>query len=364
MECIKCKSPLPDGAIYCPMCGKKQTQTKRKAIKRANGTGCITKYDGNRRKPWVVRKGYVYIGSYATKTDAVKALERLTDVKISDRYNLTFEEVYAAWKPEHDRTIGTAGQKSYKMAYNNCPELHGKTFRSLRRSDFQAVITRLEQEGKSKSYCEKMLQLFGQLSEWAVQEDIQQVNHAKFCSIAASQKTEGRVIPPEAIEKIKNSKLPGAKIALILLATGCRPNELFAVDAENCYDAYFIGGSKTEAGKNRVIAVSEIGLVAYQSLRTAAKGHQRLIDGYDGNKEYHNYAKRDFKRLMAEVGLEGYSPYDCRHTFITNATRAGVSPQILRRIVGHSDLSVTDKYYTHTDTEDILNELSQRRIYE
>mgnify|MGYP000464618867 CR=1 FL=1 len=41
MDCIKCKSPLPEGALYCPMCGKKQVQERRKALKRANGTGTV-----------------------------------------------------------------------------------------------------------------------------------------------------------------------------------------------------------------------------------------------------------------------------------------------------------------------------------
>lgn len=25
--CVRCKEPLPDGALYCPACGKKQAQT-------------------------------------------------------------------------------------------------------------------------------------------------------------------------------------------------------------------------------------------------------------------------------------------------------------------------------------------------
>ena len=42
-NCIKCKAALPDGALFCPMCGKKQVPEKRKALKRANGTGTVYK---------------------------------------------------------------------------------------------------------------------------------------------------------------------------------------------------------------------------------------------------------------------------------------------------------------------------------
>ncbi len=66
---------------------------------------------------------------------------------------------------------------------------------------------------------------------------------------------------------------------------------------------------------------------------------------------------------MEELGTPAYTPYDCRHTFITKATKSGIDPQILRRMVGHADLSTTDKFYTHLDTADILKAISQKNIF-
>ena len=363
MLCQKCKKELPENAVFCPYCGKKQLSQPRKTRKRPNGTGNISKLSGSRRKPWVVRKGGQLIGTYETRTDAVKALERLTDATITEKYNWTFRQIYEAWKPEHDRTISAHGQGSYKTAYSNCKELHDRKFRTIRRSEFQAVIIRLEQEGKSKSTCEKVLQLFGQLSDWAVLEEIQQVNRARYCTIAAAQKSDGLVFSDEAIDAMKKSENPAAKIALILLATGCRPNELFQAATTDCTQTYFVGGSKTKAGKNRVIAVSQLGLAAYHEILSAASGKPKLIDGYSGNHTYANYVKREWKELMQELNLPAYTPYDCRHTFITKATKAGVNPQLLRRMVGHSDLSTTDKFYTHLDPSDILNAINQKDIF-
>lgn len=156
----------------------------------------------------------------------------------------------------------------------------------------------------------------------------------------------------EQIKAIQASNLPAAKIALILIATGCRPNELFSATLGNCAEDYFVGGSKTDAGRNRVIAVSPIGLSAYQSLLEAAKasGGSLLIDGYTGNRTSTNFAKRDFKALMEEIGAPDMTPYHCRHTFITNAVR----PELLERMVGHASIATTDKHYTHLDKDDIL----------
>ena len=42
MNCKKCKAPLPDGARFCPACGKEISPQKKKT-KAANGRGCVFK---------------------------------------------------------------------------------------------------------------------------------------------------------------------------------------------------------------------------------------------------------------------------------------------------------------------------------
>lgn len=361
MECIKCRRQLPEGAVFCLYCGKKQEPERRKHAKRANGTGSISKLSGGRKKSWLARKNGISLGTYATRAEAQRALERLTDVDVNEKFNMTFKQIYDAWLPEHERTIGDSAKGNYKTALQHAEPLHDSRFRTLRASDFQQVIIAMEEKGLSKSSCEKVLQLFGQLSEWAVREGILQTNHARHCTIAAKQKSEGLVFPAQAIKAIQQSNHPAADVVLVLLATGCRGNELFSAHIGNCSDRYFIGGSKTGAGKNRVIPVAPIGLAAYRKILAAAKdkGGSRLIDGYQGNRTYSNFAKRDFKELMKELGLEAYTPYDCRHTFTTLAIRSGVDKQTLRRILGHADLATTDKYYTHLGLEDILAATSE-----
>ena len=361
MDCIKCKATLPEGALFCPLCGKKQTPETRKRRKRANGSGTIYKMPGNRAKPWAVQRNGVYIGSFKTYAAAQKALERITDVDVTDRYNMTFSQIYERWRPVHGRTVTTGQMACYEAAYKSCADLHGLKFRLLRKSDFQAAIVRLEEEGKAKSTCEKMMQLFGQLSKWAMDEGIINQNHAKNVTIAAKQKAVKRPFTDQQIVDIQKSKHRAAGIVLILIATGARINELFKVPVKDCREAYFIGGSKTEAGERRVIAVSPIGRDAYRSLLQEAQhnGCALLIEAFKGNKDMANFRKRDFKELMEEIGAEGMTPHSCRHTFSTLAARGGVTPQILRRMMGHADIKTTDKVYTHLDAEDILAEIGK-----
>jgi integrase len=358
MVCIKCQKAIPEDGLYCPYCGKKQQAQKRKKKKRVNGSGSVCRKPGNRSKPWEAQKAGVYIGAYATKYEAEQALLRLADLPISETLNLTFEQVYQKWFPEHSRTITAKGAEGYATAYKHCQSLYPRIFRKLRTSDFQGIIMEMEEKGLSNASCAKVLQLFGQLSAWAIREEICHTDYSRFVQLTPQQKTEKRVFSAEQIAALQSSALPAAKIALLLIATGCRPNELFSVPLSNCFGSYFISGSKTEAGRNRIIPVSALGLPAYQSLLASAtqNGCAKLIDAYAGNHTYSNFAKRDWKELMASLGIEGMTPYNCRHTFATLAVKSGVKPEILQRILGHSDYNTTATIYTHLDIAAILEE--------
>lgn len=354
--CIKCRTDLPAGAQFCPACGKRQGPAPRKHRKRANGTGCISKLSGNRAKPWMARKNDVCIGTYATRHEAQKALERLTDVTVNEKFNMTFAQVYDRWHEEHKRKISESMDSNYRLAYKQCSQLHDMQMRKILRSDYQACIIALEMQGKSKSTCNKLRVLLGQLGRWAMEEGITLTNPAEDLNTVAKQKSTREIFTEDDIKAIKKSTLHAADIALILISCGCRPGELFSVPLVNCREDHFIGGSKTEAGKNRVIPIGPDGLAAYQKIRrkAIAEGCALLIDGYEGkNKTAPNFTKRDWRELMEEIGRQGMIPYSCRHTFITRAIRSGMELPVLEAIVGHVDRETT-KIYTHLHADDLV----------
>ena len=56
---------------------------------------------------------------------------------------------------------------------------------------------------------------------------------------------------------------------------------------------------------------------------------------------------------MEHLGLEGYTPYSCRHTYADLQKRKQVSPEIMMRIMGHADYSTTVEKYQTTTEDDI-----------
>ena len=83
-------------------------------------------------------------------------------------------------------------------------------------------------------------------------------------------------------KKLKNSKKDGsetAKIILMLLSTGMRIGELFYLPITRYYKNYVIGGSKTEAGRNRIIPIRPEGREHFSYFASRATG-PLLLSGY------------------------------------------------------------------------------------
>lgn len=352
MLCIKCRAPLPEGAAFCPVCGKKQVQEKRKALKRANGTGTVYKLQGRRSRPWVAAKNRVIIGYYERKTDALEALAALTGRNLTAQYNMTFSQVYAAWSKEHFQDIGPKGEESYRRAYVIFTPLHEKKFRDLRAGDFQAVID--AHRDKSASTLSKYKQLITQMSAWAVREEVANTNFASFVKIPESVKKEKEIFSPEEIAALEADDSDAAKIVIMLIYTGMRIGELFDLPLSGYHETYVVGGEKTEAGRNRVIPIPRKVQSRFSYFAERATG-PLFLSGYCGQRVARNFRNRDYYPLLDRLGIRRHTPHATRHTFASMARKAGVPPETLQKILGHADYATTANIYLHTDPLDLVS---------
>ena len=357
MQCRKCKAEMPDDGKFCPYCGTRQDRESRKALKRANGTGTVYKLQGRRRRPWLASKNKTIIGYYETKTAALEALNRLSGRSLDERYNMTFAEVFDAWKAEHYKTITIQAQKSYDKGFDLFKSLHAKKFRDLRTSDFQIVID----EHKSKpEAAKKYKQLIGQMSTWAMREELITTNFAKFVQLPSSTKKEKEIFTEEEIQRIEEDGSETARIILMLLATGMRIGELFSLPLKDYHETYVIGGSKTEAGRNRVIPIRPEGRIHFAYFAKKSAGMDFLIGGYEGNKDRNNFRNREYNPLLERLGInKEKTPHSTRHTYASRAVKEGMEPEILQKILGHADFSTTANVYTHVDIATLVKSVER-----
>lgn len=356
MECVKCKKSILRDALFCPYCGKKQAAEKRKARKRANGMGTVYKLPGRRAKPWAVARNGVYLGYYETKTEAMETLERTSAKTITERYNMTFAEVYEEWKAEHFREVGASGRTSYVAAFAIFSDIHKRKFRDLKTSDFQAVIDK--HMDKAHSTVSKYKQLITQMSQWAIREELIAVNLASFVKLPENVKKEKEIFSDDDIEKLEKDGSETARIVLMMIYTGMRIGELFSLPLEDYHGNYVIGGEKTDAGRNRIIPIRPEGQKHFQYFVGKATG-DLLVSGYSGAKDISNFRKRNYYPLLDNLKIERKTPHACRHTFASWAVKSGVSPEILQKVLGHAKYTTTADIYVHADAEQLITAIAK-----
>ena len=112
---------------------------------------------------------------------------------------------------------------------------------------------------------------------------------------------------------------------------------------------------KTNAGR-RVIPLPE-SLAAELGLYIKGTGRVKPDDlvfvQEDGAPLNRMIETRAWKNALQRVGLPGdFVPHSARHTAATAMAQLGMSDKVRESIMGHSDISVTNRVYTHVGTAD------------
>lgn len=321
VDCIRCSRPLPEGALFCPWCGKRQTAVapppQRKRRRRPKGSGTVyLKKDHLRANPWVAKTGRGEIlGSYASSTEATLALDDYNARHTSAaRLRYTFADVYAKWKDVHFQDVGPKGQYSYEQAYAKAASLYDREMRQLKTEDYQQVITTLAENGLSRSSCEKQRQLFSQLCKWAMQNDIISINYAEGLRLPSASPKKERTLTRAEIQRIQtvaddpapaNRLRLTAQIALVLVYTGMRIDELLSMRRDDVHldQGYLVGGEKTEAGRQRIIPILAPIRHILAGWMLDSIGSVYLLPTSAGRKKDINAVEHSFRRLMELCGI-------------------------------------------------------------
>ena len=318
-------------------------------MRRPNGSGHITKLSGNRRRPYAVRKivGWKEKGTpiykYISYHKTVREAERALNAYMEDPYKLsqkTLKQIYAEWLPyQADKAPGTL--KAYNTAYKKLEPLYDVKMAQIDRVMLQNYYDTLDGTKNTSGNVKKLLQ---NLIKYAVKRGIMPMSALSLHkTIDFSERDEGRKtvhkrIPTELIDKLWTLKdNETVKQILLYIYTGCRYEELYELQPENCYpDHIDILEAKTEAGKRMVPLCDKV---------------LQLLP-VEPIPEYTTFNKR-FKEI-----LPGHHIHDTRHTFVSLMTEAGVDPRLIKVIVGHKTSDITD-LYTHISLEAMLEAVNK-----
>lgn len=296
----------------------------------------------------------------------------------------TFGDVFQNWSNLHYRRIGTKSKETYDGCWSKLQSYQDVPITQLTTMEYQEMLDK-HTSGQSKSSQRKMQIFISQLCKHAMMLGLLQVNFATFLLLdgyESAESTPFTIAEIATIQKYAENKKhlywQAARITLCLIFTGFRPNEFFSLQQEHIHfkEGFMVGGSKTKAGKNRVVPILPMihEYIFEWCMLSCTDGDAStyLVKSQKGQKiNLRNWRTREFYPLMAELGInDPYSylcknynarmkPYSARHTFATLAYQAGVHPETIKKIVGHVSFDFTSKIYIHSDIEYIRTETSK-----
>jgi integrase len=138
-----------------------------------------------------------------------------------------------------------------------------------------------------------------------------------------------------------------------------RIGELLDITSDTIYldEQYMIGGSKTEAGKNRVIPIHDrIKPLIEQNLT----GKHIIASNHGGSLTYQAVVNR-FKKVMDELGMN-HKIHDARKTAVSLMHSAGIPIETVRMIVGHSGKGVTESVYLYKQPHELVEAVNMVKI--
>lgn len=333
-------------------------------MKRANGTGNVIKLPGNRRKPYAVRiaakdsRGYAiqkYLSYHRTAAEAQRALEEYNSTATRpdiENYDKTLRDIYNVWSARKYSKAGASSIQSHKAAWKRLAPLHDVKMRRIGIDDWQRIVDQAEAAELSKSSINNIVILMRALSKFAMERDVITKDYSQFVEIpSVAPKAEKGAFTDIQMAKLKQlatDGFPWADTVLMLCYTGFRINEFLSLTqfSYKADDNYLIGGSKTAAGKNRIVPVHTI--IKPHLNNWLLKCGETIICNDSKYITPAWYRKNAFTSVAAAIGVPQATPHWCRHTFATMLNKAGVPELERKRLLGHADKNITD-HYTHTD---------------
>lgn len=377
MKCRKCRKEIPAESRYCLICGAPQ-KVSQETKHRGNGTGSvfkrgstwtavrvlgytsevITDAEGNQRTK--LHKTTRSKGGFRTKKEALEYLPQLSTA--ARKKSLTWQAMYDAWQPTH--RAGKSTMDCYKAAEKWFRPIWPLRFDEIDIDDLQEC---LDDCPKGKRTRENMKALAGLLYKYAIPRHLADLNLGQYLIVGAGDSSEKQALPLDALEAVRSAvgSVQGADYILAQCYLGFRPSELLALDAAN-YDRKeraFVGGAKTDAGRDRVVTVSPKIQPIIDRL-TANKIGGPVFCGPGGQPMTIEQYRAMFYTALEACGVDNpmegpegakrhrYTPHSCRHTFATLMKRVEGADKDKLELIGHTSNEML-RHYQDVSMDDL-----------
>lgn len=324
-------------------------------MKNPNGYGTVTKLSGNRRKPWIVKEGISGrqkpIGYTATKEEGMILLAQYNnDPWDIEADKITLQELFDLWEEKRAVKLGTSNRSSLKSAYKHCSKLGKVKYKQIKSYQMQDCI---DSCGCGYSTQGAIKNLWGHLDRFALELDIISKRCSDLLTSDPIPETTKEIFTDEEVSRLwENQNFPWVDSILFFLYTGFRISEMIDLRTEtvNLQEWTLTGGTKTAAGKNRLIPIhSKIQSIVQKRFEQSKSGY---LFEYNG-KKLNQTQYREFWAAVMEALKMDHTPHECRHTFRSRLDSAGANKVCIDRLMGHKSKGTGERVYTHKNIEEL-----------
>ncbi|MCL6446028.1 MAG: site-specific integrase [Alicyclobacillus sp.] len=335
------------------------------------------------------KKRYVYRTVHGSEREARKVLRELLAERDKGTLVQESKDTVATylmrWLETHKAAVKerTFNNDSDMLKRYIIPSLGPIRLTKLRPLDIQETYAELQQtRGLSGSTIRRAHAVLHNALRQAVKWQLIRQNPAELVDLPKAETTEMKALKPEEAERFLEACAGDryGTLFMFLLTTGVRPSEAYGLlwdEVDLANGTIYIrrvltrprsGGwkfesPKTKSGIRSVVMPKE----TVEALREWKREQNAIILASGGN--YHNHGlvfaaengeplqerniiQRHFKPVLRAAGLdENIRLYDLRHSYATLALMAGVPVKVVSSNLGHADISLTLKVYSHVFAE-------------
>lgn len=344
-------------------------------MKMPNGYGSVTKLSGNRRKPWMVRisgktifdkenlkakQERFILGYYASRKEALQALAEYNESPYNLKGEKTFLEIYDIWRKKNYDSLSTSTVNVREAALKYCSPIFDMNVRNLKTAALQEIVDSCPHGSETKKNIKTVMRT---VFQYALQNDLVNKDYSEFIEIESSDPiVERKPYTQDEINSLwEHADEWDVQILLILLYSGMRVNELLKNLKENVnLEERWIYVPKEIAKNSSSVRYVPIHDKIYDIVRVFyERAKKQLITNPNGyNVAYNNFVSRNLKRINKEMNTD-HRFHDTRHTFISRCHEYKVDDLCVKKIVGHTPPSITQKVYTHITNEELLAEINK-----
>lgn len=323
---------------------------------------------------------------------------------LSNDENMTFGVLSELWIKEYKPKVRASTRDMYeRILKKHLYGLASYKLREIKAHQLQSIINQLAASGKSASMLKKIKIAAAQIMQIAMDNDIVYKNVFSRIKIPEIPAQSRRPLSEEEQDLVMRT-FAGHRMgipALLLLFCGIRRGELIALTWDDIsvlnrtiivnkgavfvHNQPLIESPKTAAG-NRTIPIPDIILEAIKNAQEQAKSKMvcpsisgKIMSASAFRKLWNSYLNylnieaggRNGSRTHPKIiKIDHLTPHLFRHTYATILYDAGVDVKSAQILLGHADITVTLKIYTHlslqkqTDAIITLNQYCMKRMRE